>query len=83
MKAFVKDIRIEKMIIIALIMDHYNYENNKDVHRRINNYDFQINTIITHNDEYIKISTETSIKGVHDVLFLFSNGTSKEDFEFN
>ncbi len=78
-----KDIRTEKMISIAVIMDKYNYEKNETINRRINNYDFQANTIITHNDKYIKISTETSIEGVHNVLFLFSNGMSKLDFEFN
>lgn len=77
------DIRTEKMIAIAAIMDKYNYEINEIIHRRINNYDFQANTTITHNDKQIKISTETSIKGVHNVLFLFSNGMSKIKFEFN
>lgn len=78
-----KDIRTEKMTSIAVIMDKYNYEKNENINRRINNYDFQANTTITHNDKHIKISTETSIKGVHYVLFLFSNGTSILDFEFN
>lgn len=64
-------------------MDKYSYEKNETVNRRISNYDFKANTIITHNDEYIKITTETSIKGVHNVLYLFSNGISKIDFEFN
>lgn len=64
-------------------MDKNNYEINETVSRRINNYSFQSNTTITHNDKYIKISTETSIKGVHNVLFLFPNGMSKLDFEFN
>lgn len=76
-----KDIRTEKMISIAVIMDKYNYENNKTINRRINNYCFQANTTIMHNDKYIKISTETSIKGVHNVLF--PDGMSKLDFEFN
>ncbi len=78
-----KDIRIEKMISIAVIMDKYNYEINETINRRINNYDFQANTTVTYNDKHIKISTETNIKGVYYVLFLFSNGTSKVDFEFN
>lgn len=78
-----KDIRTEKMISIALIMDKYNYEKNETINRRIKNYDFQANTTITHNDKHIKISTETRIKGVYNVLFLFSNGMSKIDFEFN
>ena len=78
-----KDIRTEKLIFIAVIMDKYNYETNETIKRRINNYDFQANTNITHNDRCIKISTETRIKGVYNVLFLFSNGMSKLEFEFN
>lgn len=78
-----KDIRIEKMISIALIMDRYNYRINKTINRRINNYNFQANTTITHHNKYIKISTETCIKGVHNVLFLFPNGMSRVNFEFN
>lgn len=78
-----KDIRTEKMISVAIIMDKYNYEKNDTISKRINNYDFQANTTITHNDEYIKITTETNIKGVYYVLFLFSNGMSKLAFEFN
>ena len=50
------------MIDIAVIMDKYNYEINETIHRRINNYDFQANTTITHNDKQMKISTQTSIK---------------------
>lgn len=78
-----KDIRAEKMISIALIMDKYNYEKSDNINRRINNYVFKANTNITYNDVYIKITTETSIKGVQSVLYLFSNGISKIDFEFN
>lgn len=78
-----KDIRTEKMISIAVIMDKYNYERNETINRRINNYDFKADTAITHNEKHIKISTETRIKGVYNVLFLFSNGMSKIDFEFN
>ncbi len=77
------DERTEKKISVAIIMDKYNYEINETINRRINNYDFQANTTITHNNKYIKISTETGIKGVHNVLFLFSNGISKLDFEFD
>lgn len=77
-----KDIRKEKIISIAIIMDKNDYESNKTINRQINNYDFQANTTITHNDKHIKISTETSIKEVHNVLFLFPNGMSKSDFEF-
>ncbi len=78
-----KDIKIKKIIFIEMIMDKYNYEINETINRRIKNYDFQANTTITHNDKYIKISTETCIKGVHNVLFLFPNGMSKIEFEFN
>lgn len=78
-----KDNRTEKMISIAIIMDKYNYERNETINKRISNYNFQANTAITYNDKHIKISTETSVKGVHNVLFLFSNGMSKVDFEFN
>ena len=63
-------------------MNKYNYEKNDTISKRINNYSFQANTTIIHNDKYIKVSTETSIKGVYYVLFLFSNGMSKVDFEF-
>ncbi len=75
--------RIEKMISIALIMHRYNYEINETINSRINNYSFQANTTITNNDNCIKISTETNIKRVYNVLFLFPDGTSKLDFEFN
>lgn len=74
--------RIEKMISIAVIMDKDNYELNETVNRRITNYDFQENTTITHNNRQIKISTETSIKGVFNVLIIYPNGISKLDFEF-
>lgn len=76
------DNRIEKMISIAVIMDKDNYESNETVNRRITNYDFQENTTITHNNRQIKISTETSIKGVFNVLIIYPNGMSKLDFEF-
>lgn len=77
------DERTEKMISVAIIMDEYNYEINETINRRINNYDFQANTTITHNNKYIKISTQTKIKGVYNILILFSNGISKLDFEFD
>lgn len=76
------DNRIEKMISIAVIMDKDNYELNETVNRRITNYDFQVHTTITHNDRQIKISTETNIKGVFNVLIIYPNGMSKLDFEF-
>ena len=75
--------RKEKNVSIALIMDKYNYEINETINRRIKNYDFQANTTIRYNNEYIRISTETKIKGVHHILIIFSNGTSKLDFEFD
>lgn len=78
-----KDIRTEKIISIAIIMNKYNYEKNDTISKRINNYSFQANTTIIYNDKYIKVSTETRIKGVYYVLFLFSNGKSKVDFEFH
>ncbi len=78
-----KDNRLEKMIYITVIMKKYNYAINEIVNKRINNYNFQANTTITHNDNHIKICTETYIKGVYNVLFLFSNGASKLDFEFD
>lgn len=77
-----KNIKIEKIISIALIMGKYNYKMSDIINKRIINYDFEENTTIKHNDKYIKISTETSIKGVNNVLLLFPNGMSKVDFEF-
>lgn len=77
------DKRTEKMISIAIIMDKYNYETNETINRRINNYDFHANTTITHTNKYIRISTETKIKGVYNILIIFSNGISKLDFEFD
>ena len=77
------DEKTEKMISIATIMDKYNYETNKTINRRINNYDFQANTTITHNNKYIRISTETKIKGVYNILIIFFNGISKLYFEFD
>ena len=41
--------------VVDEIMDKYNYETNKTINRRINNYDFQANTTITHNNKYIII----------------------------
>ncbi len=78
-----KDIRIEKMICIDIIMNKYNYNKNETIMRRIENYDFQLNTIISHDDKHIKISTETNIKGVYNILFLFPSGASKSGFEFS
>ena len=79
---FIKDIRTEKMISIAVIMKKYNYVINDATNKRINNYNFQANTTITHSDKHKKISTETNISGVHNILFLFFNGMSKLGFEF-
>ncbi|MBO5210695.1 MAG: hypothetical protein J6B80_02050 [Clostridia bacterium] len=76
------DIKTKSTITIALIMAKYNYAINETICKRINNYEFQANTTITHNETQIKISTETNIKGVYYVLFLFSDGTSKLHFEF-
>ena len=77
------DCRTEKIIAVALIMDKDKYATNEVVSRRINNYHYQENTIVTHDDKHIRISTETNIKGVHNVLMLFPNGDSKLTFEFN
>ncbi|MBR2886050.1 MAG: hypothetical protein IKB93_14880 [Clostridia bacterium] len=76
------DIRKEKMISIALIMEKDNYIINETINRRINKYDFQEHTSITHDDKQIKISTETNIKGVYNVLIIYPDGMSKLDFEF-
>lgn len=78
-----KDIRTEKTIYIAMIMNKFKYEINETVIRRINNYNFKTATIITHNERYIKISTETKIKGVYNVLILYPTGLSKLAFEFS
>ena len=67
---------------LALIMEKDNYIINETINRRINKYDFHESTSITHNDEQIKISTETNIKGVYNVLILYPDGMSKLDFEF-
>ena len=75
------DIRIEKIIDIGLIMYKLNYKITEITSRRINHFHFEANTIITHNNEQIKISTETAIKGVYNILLLFPDGTSKLDFE--
>ena len=77
------DYRKEKMITVALIMDKDKYVTNEVVSRRINNYHYQKNTIVTHNEKHIKISTETNVKGVHNVLMLFPDGESKLTFEFD
>jgi len=77
-----KDIKTKYLITIVRIMDKYNFEINEITSRRINNYHFQPNTIIAHSDKYIKISTEEGIKGVYNVLLLFSNGLSKVHLEF-
>ena len=78
-----KNIKREKIFYIALLMNKYNYKINETINRRINNYDFKDNTVITHNNLYIKISTQTHIKGIYNVLFLFCDGDSKLDFEFD
>ena len=77
-----KDIKTKYLITIVRIMDKYNFEINEITSRRINNYHFQPNTIIAYSDKYIKISTEEGIKGVYNVLLLFSNGLSKVHLEF-
>ncbi len=77
------DERTGKMVSIAIIMDKCNYETNKTINTRINNYNFQSNTTITYNNKYIRISTETKIKGVYNILTIFSNGVSKLCFEFD
>ncbi len=77
-----QDIRTEKIIFITAIMNIYDYAKNEIINRRINSYDFRENTTIRYSDKHIKISTETCIAGVHNVLFLFSNGVSKLCFEF-
>jgi len=76
------DVRKEKMISIALIMDKDDYKINETINRRLNKYDFQEHTSITHDDKQIKISTETNIKGVYNVLIIYPDGMSKLDFEF-
>ena len=77
------DERTGKKISIAIIMDKCNYETNETINTRINNYNFQSNTTITYNNKYIRISTETKIKGVYDILIIFSDGMSKLCFEFD
>ena len=77
------DKKTGKIISIAIIMDKYNYETNKTINKRINNYDFQANTTIIYNNKYIRISTETKIKGVYNILIIFFNGISKLYFEFD
>lgn len=52
-------------------MDKEKYTTNEVVSRRINNYHYQENTNVTHDNTHIKISTETNIKGVYDVLIIF------------
>lgn len=78
-----KNIRFEKMIAIALIMQKENYVINNIVNRRLKNYNFQEHTTITRNEKHITISTETKIKGVYNILILYQNGMTKLDFEFN
>ena len=75
--------RTKKIIDITLIMDKSKYATNEVLSRRVNNYDYNYHTIISYNDIRIKISTETNIKGVYNVLYLFPNGESKLTFEFN
>lgn len=77
------DCRTKKIIDIALIMDKKKYATNEVISRRVNNYDYQEHTKITHSDIHIKISTETNIKGVHHVLYLFPDGKSELTFEFD
>ncbi len=77
------DCRTRKMIAIALIMDRNKFATNEVISRRINNYHYEENTEVTHDDKHIKISTETNIKGVHNVLMIFPNGVSKLTFEFD
>ena len=64
-------------------MNKYNYVKNETSNRRISNYDFKANTSIVYDNEQIKISTEMNIDGVYNVLYLFSDGSSKIYFEFN
>lgn len=77
------DCRTNKIIAIALIMNKEKYATNEVVNRRINNYHYQENTVVTHDNEHIKVSTETNVKGVYNVLMLFPDGVSKLHFEFD
>ena len=66
---------------IGLIMAKYKYLTNETISRRINNYDFNKDTIITYDEDKIKISTEMNIKGIFNVLNIYRNGDSKLEFE--
>jgi hypothetical protein len=66
---------------IGLIMAKYKYLTNETINRRISNYEFNNDTIITYDEEKIKISTEINIKGIYNVLFIYRNGESKLEFE--
>ena len=77
------DCRVKRIIDIALIMNKGKYKTNEVIIRRINNYNYNEHTTITHNDIHIKISTETNIKGVENVLYLYPDGESELTFECN
>ena len=62
-------------------MAKYKYLTNETINRRINNYDFNKDTIISYDEEKIKISTEINIKGIYNVLIIYRNGESKLEFE--
>ncbi len=78
-----KNIIGRKILELALVMVQYNFKMNETIRKRINNYQFETNTTLTYDEKHIKISTETKIKGVYDVLILFSNGDSKVELEFD
>ena len=77
-----KDIKTEKILFVNSVMNQLNYVTNETVRRRINHYQFQRHTTVAHTDKYIRVSTETKIKGVYDVLLLFPCGISEMLFEF-
>lgn len=68
--------------VLELILEK-SFPINQTIIMRLNNYTYQDNTIILQTDNEIILSTEYKIRGVHHLLIIHSDGTSKWDFQFD
>ena len=56
---------------------------NETLLRRVELYEFESGTTVDYTDGCIKLRTETAVKGVYNVLLLYSDGGSAWTFEFD
>lgn len=75
-------IKTDKKLELLIMLKKENYVITKITERRINNYIYQENTVITKEKNYIKISSKTNITGVYNILIIYADGTTDLKFEF-